>query len=777
MRWLRKEWGRRLAAVMVLACVCLFAGQAWSARPGGEAATAAIDLPAVLDDDSINAALATLDDEDVRQLLAAELRKRAREQARKRAAAQARPGRLAALIEMTRQAGQRLHERLLFLKSGVAEVPAELGGILDTVAADAQGMPPLMVALELAAGFAAGLVVFVVLRVVLRGLVRGVSALDDGAGTGAKLTRLSILLVLDLLLVAVFCFVAVTVVLMGFEKNALVRLALFTYLSATIIFAVIRIAGRFVLAPRAPSLRLVPLTDADAAWIYRWISIIAAVSAYGFMTCGMLRLLRIGAALHLLLVSMVGLVVVMLLSLMILQKKDLVAAVLIRDVSGLGGGSLVNRTGARLAAVWHQLAIVYLWILWLVWSGALLLVGVKVVLPAFIALLCIPVLFFLDWLLKVSLDRCYRLIDEQNRQIAAETMLNGGGPTERSSEEERRVARFRAAIRGFLRLLAAGILLMWILNLWGVDVGAARTVLRAGFSILVTTLAAYVIWHLTSTAIEKKLRLELPDDDEDHDEGGAGGSRRGTLLVLLRKFILTVLVVCVGAIILSALGVDVGPLFAGAGIVGLAVGFGAQTLVKDIISGIFFLIDDAFRVGDYIKTGNAKGTVEHISIRSIRLRHHRGMVLTIPFSQMKEVTNFTRDYIIMKLDYRVKYDTDVEKVRKIVKKINKEIMKDEELGPNLLDKIKSGGVKALDDSAMIMRIKFKAVPGEQFLLRREIFKKLREKFAEAGIEFAHRNVTVYMPEGDNGDAGRLRAGAAAMTAVAQAEAEAAREKE
>jgi small-conductance mechanosensitive channel len=197
---------------------------------------------------------------------------------------------------------------------------------------------------------------------------------------------------------------------------------------------------------------------------------------------------------------------------------------------------------------------------------------------------------------------------------------------------------------------------------------------------------------------------------------------------------------------LSSLGINIAPLLAGAGVIGLAIGFGAQTLVKDIISGIFFLMDDAFRVGDYIETGGMRGTVEQISVRSLRLRHHRGTLITVPFGDMQSVQNFSRDYVIMKLEFRVSYDTDVEKVRKIIKRINNEIQEDEELSKALMDKIKSQGVREMDDSAMIMRVKFMSIPGEQFVLRREVFRRIQEEFKKNGIQFAHRNVTVYLPQ-------------------------------
>ncbi len=125
-------------------------------------------------------------------------------------------------------------------------------------------------------------------------------------------------------------------------------------------------------------------------------------------------------------------------------------------------------------------------------------------------------------------------------------------------------------------------------------------------------------------------------------------------LLLLRKFLLVVMFVIISLMVLSSLGIDIGPLIAGAGVIGLAIGFDAQTLVKDIIAGIFFLIDDAFRVGDYIEAAGQKGMVEHISIRSLRLRNPKGMIHTIPFGGMGNVTNFSRDYIITKLDFLVR---------------------------------------------------------------------------------------------------------------------------
>jgi len=159
-----------------------------------------------------------------------------------------------------------------------------------------------------------------------------------------------------------------------------------------------------------------------------------------------------------------------------------------------------------------------------------------------------------------------------------------------------------------------------------------------------------------------------------------------------------------------------------------------------------FLIDDAFRIGDYVESGKAKGTVTAISIRSLTLRHTRGQVHTVPFSQLGMVTNFSRDYNIVKLDFRVPFGTDIDQVRKVVKKINKEIQADEEMATRLLGPVKFAGVLTYDDSALVMRVKFMSKPGLQFLVQRQVFRRLQELFSERGLAFATRHVTVRMPD-------------------------------
>jgi small-conductance mechanosensitive channel len=203
----------------------------------------------------------------------------------------------------------------------------------------------------------------------------------------------------------------------------------------------------------------------------------------------------------------------------------------------------------------------------------------------------------------------------------------------------------------------------------------------------------------------------------------------------------TIFVVAVMAV-LASLGINIGPLIAAASVIGLAIGFGAQTLVADIISGVFFLIDDAFRTGDYIDVGGNTGTVEQISVRSMQLRHHNGPIHTIPYSTISTLTNFSRDWVIMKFELRVSFEQNVEKVRKLIKKVGKELLEDPEHGPQFLDGLKSQGVNRMDDSAFVIRCKFSTKPGNQWALRRVAYAKIQEAFADAGIQFAPKRVVV-----------------------------------
>ncbi len=269
--------------------------------------------------------------------------------------------------------------------------------------------------------------------------------------------------------------------------------------------------------------------------------------------------------------------------------------------------------------------------------------------------------------------------------------------------------------------------------------------------IMVILFIGYVVYHAFRIWIDTKIEAEAGDQPEaelgDEGSGASSASRLATLLPLFRNFILIVVVVTIVLIVLMEFGINVGPLFAGAGIVGVAVGFGSQALVRDIFAGAFFLFDDAFRKGEYLDVGGVKGTVEKISVRSFQLRHHLGALHTIPFGELQVMTNYSRDWVIMKLPLRVTYDTDVEKVRKLIKKLGVELQDDPVIGENFIQPLKSQGVIEMQDSAMIIRVKFMTKPGDQWLVRKRVYEEIRSLFEREGIRFAHREVTVRLADG------------------------------
>ena len=309
------------------------------------------------------------------------------------------------------------------------------------------------------------------------------------------------------------------------------------------------------------------------------------------------------------------------------------------------------------------------------------------------------------------------------------------------------------------RVIVFGIVLLAIAGFWGMS---PATIATAGvgerfaahlIEFLMIISLGYLVYEVVSLVVNRKLAAEMtasgydPENEEmgGGDGGGAGGSRLSTVLPLILGVSRAAIIVLFLLLGLSNIGVDTTPLLAGAGIVGLAIGFGAQKLVTDVVSGIFFLVDDAFRTGEYVEVDGTMGTVEKISIRSMQLRHHRGPVHTLPYGEIPKITNYSRDWVIMKLRFTVPFGTDPNKVKKIFKSIGAEMMEDELFKDDFLQPFKSQGVLEFDDVGIVMRGKFMAKPGTQFTIRKELLTRVNRKFEEAGIDFARREVRVAIP--------------------------------
>jgi small-conductance mechanosensitive channel len=248
---------------------------------------------------------------------------------------------------------------------------------------------------------------------------------------------------------------------------------------------------------------------------------------------------------------------------------------------------------------------------------------------------------------------------------------------------------------------------------------------------LIALLAAF-LWNLVATAIE---RISHADRES---RPGMPRSRLGTLVPLLGGIGKWSVLGTALLSIMVSIGINVWPLLTGLSVFGLAIGFGSQTLVKDIVSGLFFLVDDAFRHGEYIETSGTQGTVEKISVRSVTLRGASGSLATVPYGQMGKILNFSRDWVIDKMKFRVALNTDVELVRTLLEKIGQDIAADPELGPYLIEPFKSQGVVAIEDGTLVIGTKFKAKPGKQSEIQRTALKAVHAAFRQNGIHAVPR---------------------------------------
>lgn len=695
--------------------------------------------------------VARLDDAEVRQLLLERLDASARQ-----AKPAAEPD-MTAMMLGWRDNAETFRTNFVAMLEAVPGIPAGIGQALQNLRAQSPGLALYWLVLGFALMMLAGVGVELVARRFLRGIWQQAVSPDPQARL-AVLACLLTRLVLEAIFLVAFVAGALLLFFALWQGNEATRNVVMTYLTAVVVIRFFVIFSHVLLAPRHPVLRLARMPDDGARYLHRQNIVMAAIAALGFLTCSLLGQLGLSGDAHRALTFTVGLVLFATLVYTILRAREWITGDLAWDRGANG------RLRGLFADSWPGVAAGYVVLLYL----AIVLVAFTGHPVSYLAVFgSLLTVLFVPHIDAILLRAALRLEEEKA------VVENAGGQI--------RIVGLRAA-RLALYLFAV----LFLLHIWGLDflslaqASVGSRIAGALVDIGLTALVAYVLWEMARIAIDRRLAAEGAGTEgegapEPGEQGGQGVSRIRTLLPLMRVTIQITIVVMAVMLVLSSLGVDIGPLLAGAGVVGLAVGFGAQTLVRDIVSGVFFLVDDAFRLGEYIDVGSVKGTVEKISLRSLRLRHHRGALHTIPFGEIQHLTNYSRDWAIMKLEFRVPFDTDLEKVRKIFKRIGQDLLKDEELGPDFLQPFKSQGVLQTDDSAFVLRGKFMAKPGKQFLIRRAVFQAVQQAFAEEGIRFADRRVTVNVPGAEHMEPEeRAAAEKAAASAVAAAEAQAAK---
>ena len=540
----------------------------------------------------------------------------------------------------------------------------------------------------------------------------------------------------------------------GFEWSPFVEHMVIALLAGIIAIRFIVMVAVFVLAPKVDDLRLLPLSEAVAKNIYAWILIVSGVGLLGILSVDTIDRMVFAASSSLAVETMAGLLFVAVLIAAFWQsdsvrRKGLASA-------GTEAGMKANKgtevgaeieAGAEAAAdlptpgnfrlVLSSTIVLVAFVLWLAEFQVLLwtLVTAALLFPA----------------IRLSLVLIDHIFDSARGEPPESTDSDEEDEDEaleetQSSDLPMRFGLYRPIAKRLVRFLLVIVAVLTLGMVWNVTSmleSASNSFAEKAFGVVIdivfALLIADLIWTWAKTAIEQKL-ASFPVVVPGHAPGPE--ARMATPLPMFKKVLMVTIIIMVALIIISSLGVNIGPILAGAGVVGIALGFGAQALVKDIFSGVFFLIDDAFRVGEYIEMGELRGTVESASIRSLRVRHHRGALHTIPYGELSSLTNYSRDWVIMKLQFRVPFDTDLKLAKKIVKTVGAELRANPDYGKHFIEPLKFQGVRRMEEFNMVVGVKFTAVPGEQWTIRRDTYQRILDEFENNGIRLATRNVQV-----------------------------------
>jgi len=275
--------------------------------------------------------------------------------------------------------------------------------------------------------------------------------------------------------------------------------------------------------------------------------------------------------------------------------------------------------------------------------------------------------------------------------------------------------------------------------------------LTSGARLLLVLVTAFVLLHTIRT-LTQKLNAVL----RGLTQSGERQKRAQTLSHIVQAVATTVLLVVTAMLVLGELGVNLAPLIAAAGIGGLAIGFGAQNLVRDVITGFFILLEDQIRIGDVVKVGDKGGLVENISLRVLTLRDLDGSLHLIPHGTITTVTNMTKDYSYSVIDVGVAYREDVDGVMEILKEVGIGLRQDPEFVGNILDDLEVVGVDDFAASQVTIKVRIKTVPSKQWQVSRELRRRIKKVFDARGIEIPFPHLTLYFGEPKRGAVAPLR---------------------
>ncbi|MEQ8766019.1 MAG: mechanosensitive ion channel [Planctomycetota bacterium] len=494
---------------------------------------------------------------------------------------------------------------------------------------------------------------------------------------------------------------------------------------------------RAFLAPDASEIRPLPMSDETAQRLDGWVRRIATLGFYGFYGLVAFDALGVEPLLIEALSRLLGLVLVVSGIAMILKHRDTAREALKKRLEskkdeGKGGW---RSAALSLLNLWWILAILYLVGLFVIWASGVER-GPTVVFRA----TGLTLLAVLAGLAVAALGRWL-----VGKVIGLMKPLRQQFPELGTS-----LSRYESGLRLLVNITVGVLSFCFVLEAWGLDGLSVLTsgTVRALFSVITTILVILFLAAATIDAATVLIQRYL----ESKEKRGRATAKTRTILPLAQKAIRTIVIVLAAIMVLSEAGVNIGPLLAGVGVLGLAIGFGAQALVKDIITGVFMLIEDTVAVGDVAVVNGTGGVVEAINIRTMRLRDLSANVHTIPYSEIGTITNMTKDFSRYLLEINITYREDTDEVVELLKELDEEMRNDDGFKRVITQPIEILGLDRFGDSAVVIRARLTTKPGEQWRTGREFNRRMKKLFDARGIEIPFPHRTIYWGELKDGSA-------------------------
>lgn len=526
-------------------------------------------------------------------------------------------------------------------------------------------------------------------------------------------------LVLELAPIAAFAAVGNSLLATNIGEDPVARVAILALVNAYVVCRTAMSVLRAFIGGSTPGTSLFALSSGTASAIGVWVRRIIGVAVFGLALANIARALGLYRPAYWALVKLVILIPHLLLVIVTLRCRRAVAS-FIRAPAGRA--DLLSFLRNRFADVWHYLAIFANLALWAIWAFRIPNGYSLVAYYASVAIL-IFVLARVVWALALgALDRAFH---PGSRFLV-------GFPI-----GEILVARYRPVLRLALSTIIAIIAIGALLESWGVDIASwfdpghiGAVVLSELSSVILAVAIAIIVWEACNTAIERQLARFA------REGAYTRAARLRTLLPMLRTALIVTILTIAGLTALSAVGVNIAPLLAGAGIVGIAVGFGSQKLVQDVVTGVFLLLENAMQVGDFVTVSGLSGTVENLSVRSIRLRASDGSVHIIPFSSVTSVTNTNRGIGNVAVSVNLTYGEDIDKAGEVLKQIAAEMRGEPQFKPLMRGDLDLWGVDKVDGATVTVVGQIECTDSGRWPVQREFNRRMKIRFQKLGVDIA-----------------------------------------